>query len=109
VHLSSSDFDVASNMVDCIGFFMIGYVHNHKTEISWRLKTAKEYRKTAKENFLGGAPSSMNRQVWLARKIELSWRLTPKHDFLDCQPAKENIDILCSQGNESAVNPPRKT
>lgn len=23
VHLSSSDFDVASNMVDCIGFFMI--------------------------------------------------------------------------------------
>jgi hypothetical protein len=45
----------------------------------------------------------MNRQVWLARKIEFSWRLTLKHGFLDCQPAKESMGILRSQGNESAV------
>jgi hypothetical protein len=56
-------------------------------EFPWRPKTiSKEYRKPAKKMFVGGAPSSMmNRQVWMAR-------LALKQKFLDCQPAKENMD-----------------
>jgi len=69
------------------------FFHYHRTEFSWRPKTAKEYRKTAKEMFFGGAPPSMNRQVWIARKIEFPWRLALKQCFLDCQPAKKNMDM----------------
>jgi len=69
------------------------FTHYHRTEFSWRPKTAKEYRKTAKEMFFGSAPPSMNRQVWIARKIEFPWRLALKQCFLDCQPAKKNMDM----------------
>jgi len=41
--------------------------------------------------FFGGAPPSMNRQVWIARKIEFPWQLAPKQCFLDCQPTKKNM------------------
>jgi hypothetical protein len=36
--------------------------HYHRTKISWWPKTAKEYRKTAKEIVIGDQPSRMNRQ-----------------------------------------------
>ena len=72
---------------------MVLVMHYHRTEFSWRPKTAKEYRKTANEMFFGGAPPSMNRQVWIARKIEFPWRLALKQCFLDCQPAKKNMDM----------------
>jgi len=68
-------------------------IHYHRTEFSWWPKTAKEYRKTAKEMFFGGALPSMNRQIWIARKIEFPWRLALKQCFLDCQPAKKNMDM----------------
>jgi len=69
-------------------------------------KTAKEYRKTAKEIVIGGQPSSMNRQGWMARKIEFPWRLALKEVFLDCQPSRKiwtYTRLIKRQENESAV------
>jgi hypothetical protein len=44
-------------------YFLQGMYHYNRTEFPWRPKTAKEYRKTATEMFVGGAPSSMDRHL----------------------------------------------
>jgi hypothetical protein len=68
--------------LDCFlaaALLLLCWPHYHKTEFPWRPKTAKDM-------FVGGAPSCMNRQVWMVRKAL-------KQGFLDCQPAKESMDI----------------
>ena len=46
--------------------------HYHITEFPWRPITTKEYRKNGKKIVIGGQPSSMNRQGYMARKIRLT-------------------------------------